>query len=650
MLDLFGIFDRRGVVLFRADCGLNFDDNGPINMLIREVLQQERSAGSSYSTRSLTLRWMLSNETSLIYVAGYPKTIPAPYAMSLLADVRVKFEKIYKEKLLLKENENLDTKDFHNVFKELHIKAEKRTQSTNNSLQQGHQSGISSTSAKSSSSKQSLTKKSSSSSGMIPKNESLRKTGNTRDVGIDYKSEVREESMGSTVENGVLLSEEQIKANKLKLLAKKRSSLSSKKSKTMSSVSSSETGGETGVVETGKKREKVMRKSANGENSAEDLSALDYSDHVGADLGVDREVTQSEIDQVREKFLLAAPNEAYDLIAVSENEETSSSSDEELNGEGETQKNKASSGIYGLFQRLTGQHSLTNADLQPVLSRFEEQLMSKNVAPEIAEKLVQSVGSSLVGKRLESMSSVKSSVKTALEDALTRLLTPKQSTELLADVEAVTSLEKRPFVVVFCGVNGVGKSTSLAKTCYYLQKHGKKVLVAACDTFRAGAVEQLKTHAACLDVALYHQGYGKDAAGVAKEAIRLGAEQNVDVVLVDTAGRMQHNEPLMRALAKLVSVNQPDRIFFVGEALVGNDAVDQLQTFNSALSDYQNTPNPRQIDGIVLTKFDTIDDKVGAAVSMVYTTGQPIVFVGVGQTYMDLRKVSTSALVKSLLA
>mmetsp|Transcript_10226 Transcript_10226/g.18422 ORF Transcript_10226/g.18422 Transcript_10226/m.18422 type:complete len:107 (-) Transcript_10226:98-418(-) len=106
----------------------------------------------------------------------------------------------------------------------------------------------------------------------------------------------------------------------------------------------------------------------------------------------------------------------------------------------------------------------------------------------------------------------------------------------------------------------------------------------------------------------------------------------------------------MRALAKLVSVNQPDRIFFVGEALVGNDAVDQLQTFNSALSDYQNTPNPRQIDGIVLTKFDTIDDKVGAAVSMVYTTGQPIVFVGVGQTYMDLRKVSTSALVKSLLA
>mmetsp|Transcript_15734 Transcript_15734/g.27597 ORF Transcript_15734/g.27597 Transcript_15734/m.27597 type:complete len:114 (+) Transcript_15734:168-509(+) len=112
---------------------------------------------------------------------------------------------------------------------------------------------------------------------------------------------------------------------------------------------------------------------------------------------------------------------------------------------------------------------------------------------------------------------------------------------------------------------------------------------------------------------------------------------------------MQHNEPLMRALAKLVTVNQPDRIFFVGEALVGNDAVDQLKSFNASLVDFQNNPKPRLIDGIILTKFDTIDDKVGAAVSMVYTTGQPIVFVGVGQTYMDLRKVSTEALVNALL-
>mmetsp|Transcript_28523 Transcript_28523/g.71585 ORF Transcript_28523/g.71585 Transcript_28523/m.71585 type:complete len:121 (-) Transcript_28523:778-1140(-) len=119
--------------------------------------------------------------------------------------------------------------------------------------------------------------------------------------------------------------------------------------------------------------------------------------------------------------------------------------------------------------------------------------------------------------------------------------------------------------------------------------------------------------------------------------------------MVDTAGRMQDNEPLMRSLAKLVTINSPDRVFFVGEALVGNMGVDQLQKFNKALIDNQSTRNPRVIDGIVLTKYDTIGDKVGASVSMVYSTGKPIVFVGVGQTYLDLRKVNTKALVNALI-
>jgi signal recognition particle receptor subunit alpha len=112
---------------------------------------------------------------------------------------------------------------------------------------------------------------------------------------------------------------------------------------------------------------------------------------------------------------------------------------------------------------------------------------------------------------------------------------------------------------------------------------------------------------------------------------------------------MQDNEPLMRALAKLVTLNNPDRIFFVGEALVGNEAVDQLTKFNAALKDFSGVASPRQIDGIVLTKFDTIDDKVGAALSMTYTTGQPILFVGTGQTYTDLRKMNVQSVVEALL-
>lgn len=209
----------------------------------------------------------------------------------------------------------------------------------------------------------------------------------------------------------------------------------------------------------------------------------------------------------------------------------------------------------------------------------------------------------------------------------------------------------RVYTIVFLGVNGVGKSTNLAKVAYYLKnKGGLNVLICACDTFRAGAVEQLKTHARCLEVPLFERGYGKDPAEIARSAIAQARQDNTDVVLVDTAGRMQDNEPLMRALAKLVAVNNPDLVLFVGEALVGNDAIDQVAKFNRSLIDMSHDPrNPRGIDGMLLTKYDTVDDKVGAALSMVYVTGQPIVFVGTGQKYTHLRKMQAKEVVRTLL-
>jgi signal recognition particle receptor subunit alpha len=206
-----------------------------------------------------------------------------------------------------------------------------------------------------------------------------------------------------------------------------------------------------------------------------------------------------------------------------------------------------------------------------------------------------------------------------------------------------------------------------------LQQQNLKVLIAACDTFRAGAIEQLQVHARNLGVPVYHQGYGKDAASIAREGISQAQKQGMDVVLVDTAGRMQDNEPLMQALAKVIKVNNPDLILFVGEALVGNDSVDQLTKFNRyvnvpvcaethcpclqellsfpfcrSLEEYGDVARPRVVDGIFLTKFDTVDDKVGAAISMVYTTGQPIVFIGVGQNYSDIRTLNTKRIVNIL--
>ncbi|GAY48564.1 hypothetical protein CUMW_112660 [Citrus unshiu] len=260
---------------------------------------------------------------------------------------------------------------------------------------------------------------------------------------------------------------------------------------------------------------------------------------------------------------------------------------------------------------------------------------------------------SLEGKKLASFTRISSIVQSniilklplqaAMEEALVRILTPRRSIDILRDVHAAKE-QRKPYVVVFVGVNGVGKSTNLAKVAYWLLQHKVSVMMAACDTFRSGAVEQLRTHARRLQVPIFEKGYEKDPAIVAKEAIQEATRNGSDVVLVDTAGRMQDNEPLMRALSKLIYLNNPDLVLFVGEALVGNDAVDQLSKFNQKLADLSSSPNPQLIDGILLTKFDTIDDKVGAALSMVYVSGAPVMFVGCGQSYTDLKKLNVKSI------
>ncbi|KAM9217125.1 signal recognition particle receptor subunit alpha isoform 1-T1 [Leptosomus discolor] len=318
-------------------------------------------------------------------------------------------------------------------------------------------------------------------------------------------------------------------------------------------------------------------------------------------------------------------------------------------------------GMFGMLKGLVGSKSLAREDMDPVLEKMKDHLIAKNVAAEIAVQLCESVAKKLEGKVMGTFTTVTSTVKQALQEALVQILQPQRRVDVLRDVMDAQR-HRRPYVVTFCGVNGVGKSTNLAKISFWLIENGFSVLIAACDTFRAGAVEQLRTHTRRLNalhppeshggrtmVQLYEKGYGKDAAGIAMEAISYARNQGFDVVLVDTAGRMQDNAPLMTALAKLIAVNAPDLVLFVGEALVGNEAVDQLVKFNKALADHSMAQTPRLIDGIVLTKFDTIDDKVGAAISMTYITSKPIVFVGTGQTYCDLRSLNAKAVVAALM-
>lgn len=341
--------------------------------------------------------------------------------------------------------------------------------------------------------------------------------------------------------------------------------------------------------------------------------------------------------------------EAVDLTVTSRMEE-SEESDEDFDEE--VQK-KSSTGVLSSFFRglsvnVMGSNALTREDFDAALQNMKRKLMERNVAQDIAERLCESVAKNLEGQKLSGFTGVSKTVSSAFSESLERILTPKKTINILAEINQARSRTK-PYVMVFVGVNGVGKSTNLAKVAYWLLQNRKKVMIAACDTFRAGAVEQLRTHCQRLKIPLFERGYEKDPAKVAFEATREAQAQSCDVLLVDTAGRMQDNEPLMRALSNLINLNEPDLVLFVGEALVGNDAVDQLTKFNQRLADLSRNVRPRLIDGIVLTKFDTIDDKVGAACSMVYTSGAPIVFVGCGQTYVDLKPLHVKSVVKSLL-
>ncbi|EED44052.1 signal recognition particle receptor alpha subunit [Enterocytozoon bieneusi H348] len=233
---------------------------------------------------------------------------------------------------------------------------------------------------------------------------------------------------------------------------------------------------------------------------------------------------------------------------------------------------------------------------------------------------------------------------------LSKLLPSLNHVNLINKIKE-TNKEGKPFVFCFVGVNGVGKSTSVAKMTKWLLEHKLSVFIAACDTFRAGAIEQLKTYVdqfitSGYNVGFYKSGYNKDDAIVAKTAIAKAHENNYDVVLIDTAGRMHNNGMLMSSLSKIIRMNTPDHIVYVGEALTGNDSLNFVEEFNKYIS---NAQSGRIIDSIILTKIDTVDKKLGQIFNLTFKAQAPILFLGCGQTNSDLIEVDPDKILDLLL-
>ncbi|KAI1100981.1 SRP54-domain-containing protein [Jackrogersella minutella] len=330
-------------------------------------------------------------------------------------------------------------------------------------------------------------------------------------------------------------------------------------------------------------------------------------------------------------------------------------------------KNESKGGLVGsglntissLFRNVVGGKTLTKEDLDKAMKGMEDHLLRKNVAREAAIRLCEGVEKELLGVKTGSFESIDARIAKAMEASLTKMLTPTSSLDLLREIDAVikpsaTSMRKpRPYVISIVGVNGVGKSTNLSKICYFLLQNKYKVLIAAGDTFRSGAVEQLKVHVRNLkeltereggNVQIFEKGYGGDAATVAKDAVREAANEGFDVVLIDTAGRRHNDQRLMSSLEKFAKFAQPDKILMVGEALVGTDSVAQARNFNSSFG-----PG-RTLDGFIISKCDTVGDMVGTLVSIVHATNVPVLFVGVGQHYSDIRNFSVKWAVEKLLS
>lgn len=261
---------------------------------------------------------------------------------------------------------------------------------------------------------------------------------------------------------------------------------------------------------------------------------------------------------------------------------------------------------------------------------LEVVLLENNVAVEVIEKIKQDLKTNIVDRPIK-RGQINETILTSLKDTLAHLF-DIEKIDLIAQIK-----KKKPFIICFVGINGSGKTTTIAKIAKLLQKNNLSCVIAASDTFRAAAIDQLQKHADKLGVKLIKHAYGSDAAAVAFDAIKHAQAKGLDAVLIDTAGRMHSNVNLMDEMKKIIRVAKPDLKIFVGESITGNDCTEQAKCFNEAIG----------IDGIILSKAD-IDEKGGAAISISHVTGKSILFLGTGQSYEDLKEFNPEIILKNL--
>ncbi|RCI08718.1 hypothetical protein L249_4761 [Ophiocordyceps polyrhachis-furcata BCC 54312] len=662
MLDTFEILTTSGVVLWSR----TFTSVNPsvVNGFISDIFIEEKAGSSTSSTAAAnsayrsdqhTLKWALVKELGVIFVAVYRSLLHLSWVEKLVDNIKTIFVSLYAQQLKKPHTTVVECTNFDDYFDQ---QLQELDASSTTALSRDH----------------SLLPQP---SGQAPIPPGLIYRGRTLNSGPQDATSNESTpavtpvaSRPSTPASGNLVVGKPGPISKMSRRARKV------KNSASAPVSS---GDETSGKKQGKgnKPPKRGRKwDANGfaDEEGDDIR-LDYSaqpnqtsdsdrDAVGLSSAVDPVDASAWTSSSRGKFALRdLGDEVHDMLASAEaSRTTSAAADDAKGGGGGGLLGSGVNAIGGLFRNLVGGKTLTKEDLQTAIKGMEEHLLRKNVAREAAVRLCEGIERELIGVKTgnfegefsKSEECINSKIKAAMESSLTKMLTPTSSLDLLREIDSTrSSNHSRPYVMSMVGVNGVGKSTNLSKICFFLLQNKYKVLVAAADTFRSGAVEQLAVHVRNLkeltareggQVDLFQKGYGKDAAAVAREAVAHAAQQGYDVVLIDTAGRRHNDQRLMSSLEKFAKFAQPDKILMVGEALVGTDSVAQARNFNAAFG------APRSLDGFIISKCDTVGDMVGTLVSLVHATNVPVLFVGVGQHYSDLRNFSVSWAVEKLMA
>jgi len=297
---------------------------------------------------------------------------------------------------------------------------------------------------------------------------------------------------------------------------------------------------------------------------------------------------------------------------------------------------KLKSGFKGLVTKVTTAE-LKAENLRPILEEFKLTLAENDVAFQVAEKVCGELEKRLTGVQIKRLDDRKKIVEDNLRQVLLDVMLTDKKIDLLTKAEERRQ-KKEPLVLLFVGINGTGKTTTIAKVAQFFKDKKYSVVLAGSDTYRAGSIEQLEEHARRLNLKMIKHQYGADPAAVAFDAVSHAKAHGVNIVIIDTAGRMQTNQNLMNELSKVKRVVKPDYAILTVDSLAGNDAVQQAEEFDKCVG----------IDATILTKVDA-DVKGGAALSVTYVTQKPILFIGVGQTYKDLELFDPQKFVNMIL-